>query len=131
MKSVFPTELDDAQLGQTGIGQYDVAATPLQMAMVAAGIANGGSVMNPYLVDEEQSADLSVLEKTDEEELSQAVSSATANEVTKLMVSTVNNGTASPAAIPGRRRRRQDRHRPERPERAVAVRLVRVLRSCR
>ncbi len=101
VKSVFPTELDDAQLGQTGIGQYDVAATPLQMAMVAAGIANGGSVMNPYLVDEEQSADLSVLEKTDEEELSQAVSSATASEVTKLMVSTVDNGTAYPAAIPG------------------------------
>jgi peptidoglycan glycosyltransferase len=99
--SVFPEEIDKAQLGQTGFGQYDVSATPLQMAMVAAGIANDGSVMKPYLVDEEQSADLNVLSKTDPEEFSQAVSATTANEVTKLMVDTVANGTASPAAIPG------------------------------
>jgi len=99
--SAFPEELDKAQLGQTGFGQYDVSATPLQMAMVAAGIANDGSVMKPYLVDEEQSADLNVLSKTDPEQFSQAVSARTANEVTKLMVSTVENGTASPAAIPG------------------------------
>ena len=42
------------------IGQFDVAATPLQMAMVAAGIANDGTVMRPYLVDEVQSPDLDV-----------------------------------------------------------------------
>jgi len=100
-ESVFPTKVDDAQLGQTGFGQYDVSATPLQMAMVAAGLANGGTVMRPYLVDEEQSADLDVLDKTDPQELSEAVSSTTASEVTKLMVSTVENGTAYPAAIPG------------------------------
>lgn len=100
-ESVFPTDANEPQIGQTGIGQYDVAATPLQMAMVAAGIANGGSVMRPYLVDEEQSADLDVIQKTDPQELSQAVSSTTASEVTKLMVATVDEGTASPAAIEG------------------------------
>ncbi|GAA1778839.1 penicillin-binding transpeptidase domain-containing protein [Nocardioides hankookensis] len=99
--SVFPEDIDKAQLGQTGFGQFDVSATPLQMAMVSAGIANDGVVMKPYLVDEEQSADLNVLSKTDPEEFSQAVSSTTANEVKKLMVSTVEDGTASPAAIPG------------------------------
>ncbi|WP_028643719.1 peptidoglycan D,D-transpeptidase FtsI family protein [Nocardioides sp. URHA0020] len=99
--SVFPEELDKAQLGQTGFGQFDVSATPLQMAMVSAGIANAGSVMKPYLVDEEQSADLNVLSKTDPEKFSQAISAKTASEVTKLMVSTVDEGTASPAAIPG------------------------------
>src|SRR6478735_5657545 len=99
--SVFPEDIDKAQLGQTGFGQFDVSATPLQMAMVAAGIANDGSVMKPYLVDEEQSADLNVLSKTDPEELSRAVSATTANEVTKLMVDTVTDGTASPGAIPG------------------------------
>ncbi|GAA4705032.1 penicillin-binding protein 2 [Nocardioides conyzicola] len=99
--SVFPEDLNKAQLGQTGFGQFEVAATPLQMAMVAAGLANDGSVMKPYLVDEEQSADLNVLSKTDPEKFSQAVSATTANEVTKLMVSTVDNGTASPGAIPG------------------------------
>ncbi|KQW47579.1 cell division protein FtsI [Nocardioides sp. Root1257] len=99
--SVFPEEIDKAQLGQTGFGQFDVSATPLQMAMVSAGIANDGVVMKPYLVDEEQSADLNVLSKTDPEEFSQAVSATTAGEVKKLMVSTVEDGTASPAAIPG------------------------------
>jgi peptidoglycan glycosyltransferase len=57
--------------------------------------------MRPYLVDEQQSADLDVLHKTEPQELSRAVSSTTASEVTKLMVSTVDNGTAYPAAIPG------------------------------
>ena len=99
--SVFPEDLDKAQLGQTGFGQFEVSATPMQMAMVAAGLANDGSVMKPYLVDEEQSADLNVLSKTDPEEFSRAVSADTANEVTKLMVSTVDEGTASPGAIPG------------------------------
>jgi penicillin-binding protein A len=100
-ESVIPTDLNDAELGQSGFGQFEVAATPLQMAMVAAGLANGGTVMKPYLVDEQQSADLDVLDKTEPQELSRAVSSTTASEVTKLMVSTVDNGTASPAAIPG------------------------------
>ena len=99
--SVYPVDVDKAQLGQTGFGQYEVSATPLQMAMVAAGIANDGKVMYPYLVDEEQSADLNVLSKTDPEEMSQAVSATAASETNKLMVSTVKDGTASPAAIPG------------------------------
>jgi peptidoglycan glycosyltransferase len=100
-ESVFPTKVDDAQLGQTGFGQFDVQATPLQMAMVVAALGNGGTVMKPYLVDEEQDADLDVIHKTEPSKLSQAVSSSTASEVTKLMVATVNNGTASPAAISG------------------------------
>lgn len=99
--SEFPQGVDEAQLGMTGFGQFDVSATPLQMAMVAAGLANDGTVMKPYLVDEEQSADLNVLDKTEPEELSQAVSATAANEVTKLMVDTVDNGTAAPAQIPG------------------------------
>jgi peptidoglycan glycosyltransferase len=100
-ESVFPTDATEPEIGQSGIGQFEVAATPLQMAMVTAGIANGGTVMRPYLVDEEQSADLDVIQKTEPQELSQAVSSSTASEVTKLMVGTVNEGTASPGAIDG------------------------------
>jgi penicillin-binding protein A len=100
-ESVFPKKLDEAQTGLTGFGQYTVRATPLQMAMVAAGIANSGVVMRPYIVDEVQSTDYDVLDKTDPSELSKAVSPSTAKGVTDLMVSTVDNGTASPAAIPG------------------------------
>jgi peptidoglycan glycosyltransferase len=57
--------------------------------------------MKPYIVDEEQSANLDVLDKTQPAQLSRAVSSTTASEVTKLMVDTVQSGTAYPAAIPG------------------------------
>ena len=107
------------------------AATPLQMAMVAAGIANGGTVMKPYIVDEVQSADLDILDKTEPTELSQAVSPTTANELTKMMVATVNEGTADDAADPGRRGGRQDRHRAERRRGQAAVRLVRLVRPRR
>ena len=100
-QSRFPTEMDEAETGQSGFGQFDVRATPLQMAMVMAGIANGGKVMKPYLVDEVQSAEYDTLEQTDDEEFRQAISSSTAEELTELLVSTVDNGTAEPAAIPG------------------------------
>ena len=101
-QSVYPDDPNEPQTGQTGIGQFEVAATPLQMAMVAAAIANDGTVMRPYLVNKVQSADYQDLEQTDERELSQAVSSSTADELTELMVATVEDGTASAAAIPGR-----------------------------
>ncbi|MCD4523684.1 penicillin-binding protein 2 [Nocardioides sp. cx-173] len=100
-KSDFPTEMNPPQTGQAGIGQFEVRSTPLQMAMVAAGIANNGVVMRPYVVDEVQSAEYDVLEKTESSELSQAVSSATAADLTQLLVATVDSGTASPAAIDG------------------------------
>ncbi|MEJ7833572.1 MAG: penicillin-binding protein 2 [Nocardioides sp.] len=100
-ESVFPLDANEPETGQTGIGQFEVRATPLQMAMVAAGIANAGVVKRPYLVDEVQSAEYDVLEKTDDSDLSQAVSSATADDLTELLVETVENGTASPARIPG------------------------------
>ncbi len=99
--STFPSDANEPQTGQSGIGQFDVRATPLQMAMVAAGIANNGTVMRPYVVDEVQSADLDVVETTQPEEYSDAVSAATARELSKLMVYTVEQGTAGAAAIPG------------------------------
>lgn len=99
-RSVFPEDPNEPETAQTGIGQFEVSATPLQMAMVAAAIANDGTVMRPYLVNKVQSADYQDLEQTEPAELSQAVSAATAEEVTQLMVATVNEGTASPGALP-------------------------------
>jgi peptidoglycan glycosyltransferase len=93
--------MNDPETGQSGIGQFEVQATPLQMAMVSAGIANGGTVMRPYVVDAVLTPELDVLPKTDPEELSQAVSAQTSAVLTDLMVSTVAEGTASAAAIPG------------------------------
>ena len=95
-------EIDAPQTALSAIGQSNVAATPLQMAMVAAGIANNGTVMKPYLADEIRSSDLEVIDKTDPEPLtSNAVSAATARKLTDMMVAVVDNGTAVNAQIPG------------------------------
>jgi peptidoglycan glycosyltransferase len=100
-ESRYPGDLDPPQTAMSGIGQSEVAATPLQMAMVAAGIANGGIVMRPYLVDEVTSPELDVLDKTEPSELSKAMEPATAAELTRMMVDTVRLGTATAAQIPG------------------------------
>jgi peptidoglycan glycosyltransferase len=101
--SRFPADADAPQTVLAAIGQGDVAATPLQMAMVAAGIANNGTVMRPYLIAEEDSPDLDVLSKTDPEPIEDqpAVSPSVARQVTQMMVDVVDNGTGTPARIPG------------------------------
>ncbi len=98
--SRFPSNPDDPQTALSAIGQFDVAATPLQMAMVTAGIANGGTVMKPYLVDEVRSPDLDVLEKTNPEPFRSAVSSTVARDLTQMMVEVVDQGTGATAQIP-------------------------------
>jgi peptidoglycan glycosyltransferase len=100
-ESNFPEGMNQAQLGQAGIGQFEVQATPLQMAMVSAGIANGGTVMRPYVVDAVLTPELEVLPRTEPSELSRAVSAETSDARTELMVATVADGTAFAAAIPG------------------------------
>jgi penicillin-binding protein A len=100
-ESLYPRDLDPPQTALSGIGQSSVTATPLQMAMVAAAIANDGDVMRPYVVDEVRAANLSVLDRTDPQSISKAISSTTADELTSMMVATVDSGTATPAQIPG------------------------------
>ncbi|GAA6525909.1 penicillin-binding protein 2 [Intrasporangium sp. DVR] len=100
--STMPAEINEPQAAQSAIGQYDVRTTPLQMAMVAAGIANDGRVMTPYLIQTVRTADLDVIEDApDPEELSQAVSARTADILTTMMVSVVDNGSGRRAQIPG------------------------------
>lgn len=100
--SVFPAELDPPSTAQSAIGQRDVRATPLQIAMVSAAIANDGVLMRPYLVEEVRGPDLvSVIEQTEPEELSRAMSPETAEELTQMMVNVVENGTGRNAQIDG------------------------------
>jgi peptidoglycan glycosyltransferase len=99
--SIYPEDLDVPQTAQSAIGQFDVRATVLQMAMVGAGVANDGSVMLPFLVAEEQAPDLSSLSVTEPEQLSRAVSPEVASELTDMMVGVVTGGTGENAAIPG------------------------------
>jgi peptidoglycan glycosyltransferase len=91
----------EAALGQTSIGQRDVRMTPLQAAMVAAGVANDGRLMKPYLVDQVRAPDLSVIDETDPEELSRPISADVAADLTKMMLSVVDNGTGRAAQIDG------------------------------
>jgi penicillin-binding protein A len=100
-KSVFPDSASLDQTAQDSIGQHDTRATPLQVAMVSAAIANNGSLMQPYLVDSERSASLTTISKHTEKQFSQAMSPATAQKMQDLMVSVVQNGTGKNAQIPG------------------------------
>lgn len=99
--SSYPESMDDAQLALTGIGQFDVRVTPLQVAMVSAAIAHDGVVMTPYLVDTVRSGDLKVLEKTEPRTLSRAVSGQTAQELTEMMKLVVEKGSGQAAQIQG------------------------------
>jgi len=102
--SSFPSgTLGPAFRVQTAIGQYDVRATPLQMAMVSAGIANGGTVMKPYLVDRVTSSSLDVVDQGNPTPIDDqpAISSKTAAQLTQMMESVVDHGTGTPAKIPG------------------------------
>ena len=99
--SYFPDELNAPQTAQSAIGQFDVRTTPLEMAMIVAAIANGGKLMTPYLVEETRARDLDVLSRTDPQDRGQAVSREVAAALTRMMVSVVENGTASNARIPG------------------------------
>lgn len=99
--SRYPDQTNPPQAAQAAIGQFDVRVTPLQMAMVAAGVANGGEVMRPHLIREVQSPDFSVLEQPDPERLSTAVSADVAAELTRMMELVVASGSGRRAQIEG------------------------------
>lgn len=100
-KSLYPDKLDKPQTALTGMGQGSLTSTPMQMAMVAAGLANDGKVMMPHIVDELRGPDLSTIEKIKPKLKSQAVSADTAKKVQQMMEYTANEGTASKAKIDG------------------------------
>jgi peptidoglycan glycosyltransferase len=79
----------------SAIGQYSDTATPLQEAMFSAAIANGGTLMKPYLIQQVTASDLTVVNQTPPATLSQAVTPAVANNVKQMMVAVVQSGTAS------------------------------------
>ncbi|MFK5688256.1 peptidoglycan D,D-transpeptidase FtsI family protein [Ornithinimicrobium sp. LYQ92] len=99
--STYPDELDDAQLALTGIGQFEVRETPMQVAMISAAIANGGVSMTPYLVEEVRGSDLDVIESTEPRTRARAVSEETAAELTEMMGLVVEQGSGQAAGVPG------------------------------
>lgn len=92
--SQFPDDLDDAALAQSSLGQRDVKATALQMNMVAAAIANGGTLMKPQLIDSIRGSDLTLLEETQPEVFKRSTTPEVAEQMTQLMRGVVDGGTA-------------------------------------
>lgn len=99
--SEFPGDLNPPQTAQSAIGQFSVRATPLQMALVAAAVANRGVLMSPYLVQEVRAPDLTPLDVTKPEAVGEAISPASAQQLTDMMVNVVENGTGTNAQIAG------------------------------
>ncbi|MDQ1016278.1 penicillin-binding transpeptidase domain-containing protein [Streptomyces afghaniensis] len=100
-RSTFGTSLDRAQLALSSIGQYNTRATPLQMAMVAAAVANGGQVREPYLVERTTRPGGSTLATAGSRAVRQAMYPSTAVRLRALMREVVEDGTGRRAAIRG------------------------------
>ncbi|MFG2777997.1 peptidoglycan D,D-transpeptidase FtsI family protein [Streptomyces prunicolor] len=99
--SVFSDKMNDSQTALSSIGQFNTAATPLQMAMVASAVANDGKLMKPYMVDKLQSSGVDTIAQTEPEELSQPLSSKNAQILQSMMETVVEKGTGTSAKIPG------------------------------
>ncbi|WDV54494.1 penicillin-binding transpeptidase domain-containing protein [Streptomyces coeruleorubidus] len=100
-RSTFDTSLDKAQLALSSIGQYNTRATPLQMAMVAAAVANGGQLREPYLVERTTRPSGSTLATSGSRAVRQAMYPSTAVRLRALMREAVENGGGRRAAIRG------------------------------
>lgn len=99
-ESTVGTIPDAAALGMSSIGQKDVALTPLENAQVAATIANGGLMMQPYLVDSLKGSDLANISTVSPYQQRRAVSSQVAAKLTELMID-AEKVTQQKGAIPG------------------------------
>jgi penicillin-binding protein A len=88
-ESNFTADSDPSFTAFDAIGQHDTTATPLQEAMFAATVANNGVLMKPYLVQQVQASDLSVVDQTQAQELSQPISSTIAGYEKQMMIAVV------------------------------------------
>ncbi|WP_329337252.1 penicillin-binding transpeptidase domain-containing protein [Streptomyces sp. NBC_01352] len=100
-QSTFDSSLDRAQLALSSIGQYNTRATPLQMAMVSAAVANNGELRQPYLVERIIRAGGATVSTAGSLPVRQTMYPATAARLKELMTEVVTEGTGTKAAIPG------------------------------
>jgi peptidoglycan glycosyltransferase len=100
-KLFFPKSDAQVDPGRLAFGQERMLVTPLQMAMVAATIANGGVVMRPYSVAKVTASNGSTVTRTRPDALGRVVSGNVAAEITSMMVGVVQSGTGTSAQIPG------------------------------
>ncbi|MEV7591254.1 penicillin-binding transpeptidase domain-containing protein [Streptomyces sp. NPDC089922] len=89
------------QVAQTGIGQFDVQATPLQMAMVTAAVENGGKLVAPHMVSEVTDANGNVLESFKDPKSQQVMKESTASMIRDAMRTVATEGGGKPAQVAG------------------------------
>jgi peptidoglycan glycosyltransferase len=103
--SIFPDPSafinDKPALAKSAIGQQNVRATPLQMALVAAGIGNNGIIMKPHLMKEIRDSDGNLVRTYQPEQWMQPMSQDNANVLRDMMVGVVQGGTGTRAQISG------------------------------
>jgi penicillin-binding protein A len=87
--------------GRLAFGQERMLVTPMQMAMVAATVASGGVVMEPYLTDRIRAPDGSIVQRMQPDELRRAIKEETASQLASMMESVVSGGTGTAAQIGG------------------------------
>ncbi|MER6100848.1 penicillin-binding protein 2 [Streptomyces sp. NPDC001832] len=100
-ESVYPSGMDKPQTALTGIGQFEVTATPLQVAMVSATLANGGELAAPHMVSEVTDSEGDTLQDFADGDTKRVVSQSTAEQLCSAMVTVVEEGTGTNAQIPG------------------------------
>ncbi|MFC9925413.1 penicillin-binding transpeptidase domain-containing protein [Streptomyces sp. NPDC127190] len=99
--STFDTHVDRAQLALSSIGQYNTRATPLQMAMVAAAVADGGRLRRPYLIERTTRRGGETVAGSGAHPARQVMRPDTAARLKELMTDVVEEGTGTRAGIPG------------------------------
>lgn len=92
---------DTPALAQVAIGQNDVSATPLQMALVAAAVANDGVILQPHVVDRILDRRGDAVRTVEPEVWRQAMPATVAQQLQAAMVNVVQSGTAQAMAVPG------------------------------
>lgn len=99
-KSVGPlVGADKARFALAGIGQGDVFTTPLQMALIAEGIANNGVIREPHVVQEIRNSRGQTVRTTPTEDWTTCMQPTTAAALTSMMVDVVNEGTGNAASL--------------------------------
>jgi len=101
--SAFPTDFTRnlPALAQASIGQNDVQATPLEMAMVAGGVANGGVIMKPHVMSDIRDSEGSVIDRYSPTQWLHPLSTENAATMRTAMLDVVARGTATRMQIPG------------------------------
>ncbi|MBA3746851.1 MAG: penicillin-binding protein 2 [Solirubrobacterales bacterium] len=98
---VIPADSGSVDIGRVGIGQERLLVTPLQMATVAATVANGGVRMKPHLADRIVDPDGRTVERIEPEEAERVMSAANAGKLAQMMSNVVREGTGVAAALDG------------------------------